>query len=373
MSEVNDPRKCLKCMGSGQILQPFHFMNMVLQLPLQCNHCGGAGWTVVCLECQGKGSHMKVVLQHGWLPQQVQEKCSGCAGWGKLAAARQSPAKRKRVEHMTGTEMREELRKMKRKVSGTKAELQKRLEEVFEANDRGWLTRGAPALSKGAYLESGTFRDVYMVTYTKGPRKNMKGVYKVFKDQKAEVLIQEDLKAVEEAGRIIKAFNEYNDQCIGSSARRRVYLNQPEVWSLNGRPILVEPFIDGTYAKFNSNSGWVNEGYNMMQALSHFSFHVSNGQHLLCDLQGGGYDTHYILTDPAVLSLKQEFGATDGGKRMMKNFFAHHLCNEYCDPSWLCMERPKVVAPARSGTSFFPKAQRSTAMDAFRNAKFNRW
>lgn len=184
-----------------------------------------------------------------------------------------SPASR-RCAH---EEMREELRKMKRKVSGTKAELQKRLEEVFEANDRGWLTRGAPALSKGAYLESGTFRDVYMVTYTKGPRKNMKGVYKVFKDQKAEVLIQEDLKAVEEAGRIIKAFNEYNDQCIGSSARRRVYLNQPEVWSLNGRPILVEPFIDGTYAKFNSNSGWVNEGYNMMQALSHFSFHVSNG------------------------------------------------------------------------------------------------
>ena len=43
------------------------------------------------------------------------------------------------------------------------------------------------------------------------------------------------------------------------------------------------------------------------------------GQHLLCDLQGGGYDTHYILTDPAVLSLKQDFGATDGGTRMMKS------------------------------------------------------
>ena len=43
------------------------------------------------------------------------------------------------------------------------------------------------------------------------------------------------------------------------------------------------------------------------------------GQHLLCDLQGGGYDTHYVLTDPAVLSMKQEFGATDGGKNMMQN------------------------------------------------------
>ncbi|CAK8987949.1 Alpha-protein kinase vwkA (von Willebrand factor A alpha-kinase) (vWF kinase) [Durusdinium trenchii] len=324
---------------------------------------GSVSWQTACLQTR-RPSRPVLVLKYGGEHRQSKEmqwlRWLGQAGGSSPVACQ-------------AQEMREELRKMKRKVSGTKAELQKRLEEVFETNDRGWLTRGAPALSKGAYLESGTFRDVYMVTYTKGPRKNMKGVYKVFKDQKAEVLIQEDLKAVEEAGRIIKAFNEYNDQCIGSSARRRVYLNQPEVWSLNGRPILVEPFIDGTYAKFNSNSGWVNEGYNMMQALSHFSFHVSNGQHLLCDLQGGGYDTHYILTDPAVLSLKQEFGATDGGKRMMKNFFAHHLCNEYCDPSWLCMERPKVVAPARSGTSFFPKAQRSTAMDAFRNAKFNRW
>ena len=31
--------------------------------------------------------------------------------------------------------------------------------------------------------------------------------------------------------------------------------------------ILVEPFIEGNYAKFNSNSGWVNKGYAIMQAL----------------------------------------------------------------------------------------------------------
>ena len=183
-------------------------------------------------------------------------------------------------------EMKEELRKMKRKVSGTKAELQSRLADVFETNNRGWLTRGLSSVSSGKYLESGTFRDVYMVTYMKGPRKNMKGVYKVFKKQNDGGLFQEDLKAVgedlkavEEAGRIIKAFNEYNDKYGAQTARRRVYLNQPEVWEMpTGQPVLVEPFIDGTYAKFNSNSGWVNEGYNMMQALSHFSFHFTEGR-----------------------------------------------------------------------------------------------
>jgi len=111
----------------------------------------------------------------------------------------------------------------------------------------------------------------------------------------------------------------------------------------------------------------------MMQALSHFSFHFSEGQRLLCDLQGGGYDTHYILTDPAVLSVKKEFGATDGGLRMMQNFFAYHLCNEYCDSSWLRLKKPRVCAPVRSGTSFFPRGTgRSTAVDAFRNKQFQR-
>lgn len=33
--------------GTGEVPQ----QNQVRQLPLQCNHCGGAGWTVVCLEC----------------------------------------------------------------------------------------------------------------------------------------------------------------------------------------------------------------------------------------------------------------------------------------------------------------------------------
>ena len=54
-------------------------------------------------------------------------------------------------------------------------------------------------------------------------------------------------------------------------------MNKPEDWTDGNHEILVEPFIEGTYAKFNSNSGWVNEGYKMMQALSHFSFDCTHG------------------------------------------------------------------------------------------------
>jgi hypothetical protein len=45
----------------------------------------------------------------------------------------------------------------------------------------------------------------------------------------------------------------------------------------------------------------------VMQALSHFSYHQSGGQHVLCDLQGGVYRDGIVLTDPAVLSRTKEY------------------------------------------------------------------
>ena len=39
--------------------------------------------------------------------------------------------------------------------------------------------------------------------------------------------------------------------------------------------------------------------------LSHYSYHVSNGAYLLCDLQGGVYKDGVVLTDPVVMSVTQ--------------------------------------------------------------------
>lgn len=41
-----------------------------------------------------------------------------------------------------------------------------------------------------------------------------------------------------------------------------------------------------------------------MQALSHYSYHVLNGEYLLCDLQGGINDDSVVLTDPVIHSLE---------------------------------------------------------------------
>ena len=98
------------------------------------------------------------------------------------------------------------------------------------------------------------------------------------------------------------------------------------------------------YAKFNSNSGWADDSLpwpRVMQALSHFTYHISNGQCVLCDLQGGVYHDGVVLTDPVIMSNSQSYGPTDLGSRGISTFFFHQVCNEYCRREW---RRPKNQA-----------------------------
>lgn len=69
---------------------------------------------------------------------------------------------------------------------------------------------------------------------------------------------------------------------------KHVKVNIPEVWTfdkyggheISGKKVLLEPFIENN-TKFNSNNGWQDDGSHWaraMQALSHFSYHVSNSE-----------------------------------------------------------------------------------------------
>eukprot|EP00403_Amphidinium_massartii_P009691 CAMPEP_0178424154 /NCGR_PEP_ID=MMETSP0689_2-20121128/28063_1 /TAXON_ID=160604 /ORGANISM="Amphidinium massartii, Strain CS-259" /LENGTH=292 /DNA_ID=CAMNT_0020045781 /DNA_START=55 /DNA_END=933 /DNA_ORIENTATION=+ len=249
---------------------------------------------------------------------------------------------------------------MRRKVSGNKDELQSRLEEVFEENDKGWLGRTSAngQCESICFLSSGSCRNVELTRFTKGPRKGECGVWKVFRDDSKNLegtYFEKDIQAVQKAGTIIKAFNMHNEE--EHPGCRRVYLNKPEVWSDVGTEgkgnCLVEPYIEGKYVKFNSNTGWKADGFELMQALSHFSFHHSDGQYLLCDLQGGMKDTFYILTDPVVLSRAGgEYGVTDTGLEGMETFFAHHRCNRFCSSNWKRIANAKPRMAAVAATSF---------------------
>lgn len=120
----------------------------------------------------------------------------------------------------------------------------------------------------------------------------------------------------------------------------RIVINKPRIIQsqLDGVPLhaLMEPYIPG-FRKFNSNSGWAlrsKRTYNrILQALSHFSYVLSNRQLVLCDLQGGVDEENKIivLTDPAIVTFKgKQFGCADTGRKGMRNFFHHHECNHLC-------------------------------------------
>lgn len=127
--------------------------------------------------------------------------------------------------------------------------------------------------------------------YTDGPRCGQYCVSKRYKSIPKNVkgedeLLENKFKALRLAQEWIDAFNDNN-----FIHNWKIFLNTPTVWtdSETGKKQLIEPFIE-SFEKFNGWAGWVAKGAPYMdaiQALSHYSYHVSNRQFLLYDLKGG--------------------------------------------------------------------------------------
>ena len=100
----------------------------------------------------------------------------------------------------------------------------------------------------------------------------------------------------------------------------------------------VEDYIDGEWQKFNSNTGWTQDTESPLNAFSHWTYHHSKGEHLVCDLQGVERADSFELTDPVVMSNErhsvQVFGPSDLGATGISNWFFHHECNQHCDIEW---------------------------------------
>ena len=158
--------------------------------------------------------------------------------------------------------------------------------------------------------------------------------------------------------------------------------------------ILIEPFLEGEYQKFNNNMGFVKgkeqqeklvqdegkaddgldaireeseeeydsddevynheasepdpgqyqhhiEDYLFPQAFSHYSFEKTKTAFMVVDLQGvleilPNGTRKFLLTDPAIHRKNKgwrtnlEFGRTDRGKKGMKAFFRSHSCSDAC-------------------------------------------
>lgn len=125
--------------------------------------------------------------------------------------------------------------------------------------------------------------------YIEGARIGQRCVSKQFKTGSVyeDHYFDEELSIISHSQAIIDSFNAAN-----ILPGQKILLNRPEIWESipDGCRSLIEPMIEN-FEKFNSNSGWTSGGEwsNALQALSHFSYHNSGGQFLLCDLQGGSY------------------------------------------------------------------------------------
>lgn len=96
--------------------------------------------------------------------------------------------------------------------------------------------------------------------------------------------------------------------------------------------VAAEAFLDGVFHKHNSNNGFAmataSDSYRCTpQAFSHFTYHFSAGQLMVCDMQGVGNE----YTDPQIHTADGNgFGRGNLGKRGMQKFLSTHTCNAVC-------------------------------------------
>jgi len=211
-------------------------------------------------------------------------------------------------------------------------------------------------LDTSEIFDEGAFRFVYQGVYDSGARKGERCVAKQFKQGSVYEThyFDADIKTVDMAMMIIEEWNR------GDYINKMVVVNAPEIWALQrgpmaGAKLLVEPYIQN-YEKLNSNSGWNESGFSWaraMQALSHFSYHITDGACLLCDLQGGFYKNGIVLTDPAIISSNEDgtYGPTDLGPTGISSFFSRHRCNEYCSKDWIVPRDRNRYHHRNKGTS----------------------
>jgi len=105
-----------------------------------------------------------------------------------------------------------------------------------------------------------------------------------------------------------------------------------------------EPFIPGKYEKYTNNGSYIAADTEWAQAFSHFTWHFTEGQLMVVDIQGSGST---ILTDPQIHSRNPDddrFGYGNLGTQGMDAFFLQHVCNDICASLQLQpspMQRPR--------------------------------
>lgn len=212
-------------------------------------------------------------------------------------------------------------------------------------------------------IGEGTFRVCLGGTYLGGNRNGQEAACKRFKPRFRSMEMEFFASDFQVADSVIHYAEKWNDF---AEVDEEILVTKGHLISSNsGLKYLAEPLIRD-YKKFTSNSGWVdNDGTWMtdaMAAFSHYTYHASRGQLLVCDLQGRYRNNRYNnsksrfeLTDPAICSIARSYGPTDLSEKGIESFFANHKCNGFCNKGgkWRRPSYPTMWFPKSSATSMF--------------------
>lgn len=212
-------------------------------------------------------------------------------------------------------------------------------------------------------LGEGTFRVCLEGTYIGGNRNNQEAACKRFKPKWRSMETEyfaSDFRIADVAIHYAEQWNEFCD------SDEKILISKGHIITSNsGIKYLAEPLIRD-FQKFTSNSGWVREDgkwpTDAMEAFSHYTYHASNGQLLVCDLQGryrhnrfANSKSRFELSDPVICSRVRSFGPTDLSEKGIESFFANHQCNQFCNKTgtWMKPLCPRKWFPKSSATSMF--------------------
>ncbi len=210
-------------------------------------------------------------------------------------------------------------------------------------------------------LGIGAFRICVEGTYVGGNRNAQEAACKRFKPQYRQMEDEFFSKDFQIADRTIQYAEGWNSFC---EYGKEIVVSRGDIHTTyENVKYLVEPLVRH-FEKFTSNNGWiadVNEvGWAVlaMEAFSHYTYHQSGGQLIVCDLQGryrfskfSKTKCRFELSDPAISSRRRTYGPTDLGEKGIESFFHNHVCNKFCQSHWQRPRNPQQWFPLSRGTS----------------------
>ncbi|CAJ1330292.1 unnamed protein product [Effrenium voratum] len=144
-----------------------------------------------------------------------------------------------------------------------------------------------------------------------------------------------DVSALESDVIMQMAAKGYAERFNACNPPKKVDFIEASVLQISERPpgmrdFAVEAFLEGSFTKHSSNSGFVADEVvrNTPHAFSHFTFEASGAEQIVVDIQG----VDDLYTDPQIHTASggSRFGRGNMGLRGIALFFASHRCNSVC-------------------------------------------